>query len=529
MNTDFTEQEFDSMFDNLLDDVVRGSVEQTYDYETLNMDYIESIEGLIEDLLGDNEELEEEPVQEEIEEELEQEEQDDQDDQGVTGNSNLANEILDALELERGHEVTTTFSFVGNEGEPVQEEPADQGVTDNENDVHEHQFTIIMGTNNEEMLSRFERATNQLLLELVEPEQVDVVIFHLLSEQEQGRVINHNVARLSFVDLRSMVLDIENMWSESEEHGVSVEQYLQQDLSEGIPTEEEVEPEPVEELEPLEEDEPVVEEEQQPVRRRRSSRGNDYTLAWDIYSLGYASGDVAYVYNLSAGSITRGMKDLGNEMRTGAETRAMRKVDPDEFSQELLDRIFNLLEEKYETEEERNTAFYNTFNKNIYELTLHEAEDESLELQEMQEQANIQGVTLQDYVSQGLAEEVYEERERSEFVNNVRYLHETVKDKVRYMFGDVNVDVGTVDVESKVSYENGVILTLKDSYKLDGKALDVSNVVFGVQIAEFIVQEFEREIEELINEMGRITRERFNNHSQVTRLGNRLVVGLDNE
>ena len=516
MNTGFTEQEFNSMFDNLLDDVVRGSVEQviqerqTYDYETLNEEYAESIEGLITDLLME-------------------EETDEQDDQVITDNSNLSTEIMDALRDVHGHSVTTTFSSARNMNE-IEEGLVEQELTDNENDVHEHQFTIIMGTNNEEMISRFERATNQLLLELVEPEQVDVVIFHLLSEQEQERVINHNVARLSFVDLQSMVQEIENMWTENEVLGVSVEQYLQQDLSGGIPTEEGVEPEPVEEEdEPVEEDEPEVEEEQQPVRRRRSSSGNDYTLAWDIYSLGYASGDVAHVYNLSAGSITRGMKDLGNEMRTGAETRAMRKVDPDEFSQGLLDRIFNLLEEKYETEEERNTAFYNTFNKNIYELTLHEAEDESLELQEMQEQANIQGVTLQDYVSQGLTEEVYEERERSEFVNNVRYLHETVKDKARVMFGDVNVDVGSVDVESKVSYENGVILTVKEAYKLDGKALDVSNVVFGVQIAEFIVQGFEREIEELINEMGRIVRDRFNNHSQVTRLGNRLVVGLDNE
>ena len=516
MNTGFTEQEFNSMFDNLLDDVVRGSVEQviqerqTYDYETLNEEYAESIEGLITDLLME-------------------EETDEQDDQVITDNSNLSTEIMDALRDVHGHSVTTTFSSARNMNE-IEEGLVEQELTDNENDVHEHQFTIIMGTNNEEMISRFERATNQLLLELVEPEQVDVVIFHLLSEQEQERVINHNVARLSFVDLQGMVQEIENMWTENEVLGVSVEQYLQQDLSGGIPTEEGVEPEPVEEEdEPVEEDEPEVEEEQQPVRRRRSSSGNDYTLAWDIYSLGYASGDVAHVYNLSAGSITRGMKDLGNEMRTGAETRAMRKVDPDEFSQGLLDRIFNLLEEKYETEEERNTAFYNTFNKNIYELTLHEAEDESLELQEMQEQANIQGVTLQDYVSQGLTEEVYEERERSEFVNNVRYLHETVKDKARVMFGDVNVDVGSVDVESKVSYENGVILTVKEAYKLDGKALDVSNVVFGVQIAEFIVQGFEREIEELINEMGRIVRDRFNNHSQVTRLGNRLVVGLDNE
>ena len=373
MNTDFTEQEFNSMFDELLDDMVRVSEEQviqyrqTYEYETVNEDYVESIDGLILDLLMGEETVEqEEPLQE----------------------------------------------------EPVQEEPVQEE-------------------------------------ELVQEESV----------QE----------------------------------------------------------------EPVQEDEPEVEEEQQPVRRRRSSSGNDYTLAWDIYSLGYASGDIAHVYNLSAGSITRGMKDLGNEMRTGAETRAMRKVDPDEFSEVLLDRIFNLLEEKHETEEERNTAFYNTFNKNIYELTLHEAEDESLELQEMQEQANIQGVTLQDYVRQGLTEEVYEERERSEFVNNVRYLHETVKNKARVMFGDVNVDVGSVDVESKVTYENGVILTMKEAYKLDGKALDATNVVFGVQIAEFIVQGFEREIEGLINEMGRITRERFNNHSQVTRLGNRLVVGLENE
>ena len=529
MNTGFTEQEFNSMFDDLLDDVARGSVEQviqerqTYDYETLNEEYVESIDGLILDLLMEEETGEqEEPVQEE------------QADQGITGNSNLSTEIMDALRDVHGHSVTTTFSSARNMNE-IEEGLVEQELTDNENDVHEHQFTIIMGTNNEEMISRFERATNQLLLELVEPEQVDVVIFHLLSEQEQERVINHNVARLSFIDLQSIVQDIENMRSEREEHGISVEQYLQQDLSEGIPTEVEVEVEP----ESVEEDEPEVEEvepepvevEPEPVRRRRrrSSSGNDYTLAWDIYSLGYASGDIAHIYNLSAGSITRGMKDLGNEMRTGAETRAMRKVDPDEFSQELLDRIFNLLEEKYETEEERNTAFYNTFNKNIYELTLHEAEDESLELQEMQEQANIQGVTLQDYVQQGLTEEVYEERERSEFVNNVRYLHETVKDKARVMFGDVNVDVGSVDVESKVSYENGVILTMKEAYKLDGKALDVANVVFGVQIAEFIVQGFEREIEELINEMGRIVRLRFNNHSQVTRLGNRLVVGLDNE
>lgn len=522
MNTDFTEQEFNSMFDELLDDVVRGTVEQeiqerqTYEYETVNEDYVESIDGLIIDLLMEEEtDEQEEPVQEE------------QDDQGITGNSNLSTEMVDALL--QGHSVTTTFSSARNLNE-IEEGLDEQGLSDNENDVHEHQFTIIMGTNNEEMISRFERATNQLLLELVEPEQVDVVIFHLLSEQEQERVINHNVARLSFVDLRSIVQDIENMWSENEEYGISVEQYLQQDLSEVIPTEVGVEPESVEEEpEPVEEDEPEVEEEQQPVRRRRTSSGNDYTLAWDIYSLGYASGDVAHVYNLSAGSITRGMKELGHEMRTGAETRAMRKVDPDEFSQVLLDRIFNLLEEKYDTEEERNTAFYNTFNKNIYELTLHEAEDESLELQEMQEQANIQGVTLQDYVRQGLTEEVYEERERSEFVNNVRYLHETVKDKARVMFGDVNVDVGSVDVESKVSYENGVILTVKEAYKLDGKALDMSNVVFGVQIAEFIVQGFEREIEDLINEMGRIVRLRFNNHSQVTRLGNRLVVGLDNE
>ena len=189
MNTELSGQEFNSMFDELLDDVVRGSVEQeiqerqTYEYETLNGDYVESIELLITDLLME-------------------EETDEQD---------------------------------------------DQEVTDNENDVHEHQFTIIMGTSNEEMISQFELATNELLLDLVEPEQVDVVIFHLLSEQEQERVINHNVARLSFEDLQSMVQEFERMWAGNEVSGVSVEQYLQQDLSEGIPTEVEVEPEPVEE------------------------------------------------------------------------------------------------------------------------------------------------------------------------------------------------------------------------------------------------------------------------------------------
>lgn len=43
------------------------------------------------------------------------------DEQEVTGNSNLDNEMLDALELIRGHSVTTTFSSIGIE-EEVEEE-----------------------------------------------------------------------------------------------------------------------------------------------------------------------------------------------------------------------------------------------------------------------------------------------------------------------------------------------------------------------------------------------------------------------
>lgn len=267
-------------------------------------------------------------------------------------------------------------------------------------------------------------------------------------------------------------------------------------------------------------------------RQTTPTRANDYGLAWEIYSLGYSTGDISHLYKTSAGSISRGLKKDGRVMRTGAETKAMTKTEPDNFSVEIIDSIHQVLADKYETEEERNSAFYKAFNKNLYEVTIFEAEDEQQHIEQLHQEATSQGISINDLARQHIAEQVFVERERSEFVNNLRDLHQDLVMNVRNVFGDVNVGVGAVTVQTKLKYANGVVLTVKDAHKIDGKALDVANAVVMVNIADYIATSYERGVELLAQNFNRFVRGRFTKDGQqlsISQLGNRLVVGLDNE
>lgn len=419
---------------------------------------------------------------------------------------------------------------------------SEMGGADNGNTVFEPSFTLVFRELGEGVQEDLEYAISQLNGELG-VEVADVILYNVLSEREQDRVLNHKIASIvnseavrlcdtlnSMLESVTELLDIHQGSSNVND---IVRSYLTNEmninLDAGIPfsvDEEQDQPE-VQEVE--------VVAEQSTTQRARSNRSSrrttDYGLAWDIYSLGYSSGEVAILYNTSAGSITRGIKKEGHVTRTGAETRRMIKTDPDEFSSTLMARINELLEDKYDTSEERNEAFLQAFGKNIYELTLHEAEDEQVALSELREQASVSGMSLRDFANQDEGE-VFVERECSEFVNKVKELHERVDRQAREIFGDVNVNMGSVVVESKVTYENGVILSIKNADKLDGKSLDAETVAFSIKMAEYITNGFQREVETFRGRLEVILGTVFGRNGRsvrVAQLGNRLVVGLKNE
>lgn len=372
-----------------------------------------------------------------------------------------------------------------------------------------------------------------------------VVIYTQLPEDKQMEINTVGEVTLTNDECLSLLERINDLQT-GELFGEPLEEQLERELVNGwdyrdIPeTQEESisvnvdQEEPIVEEEPVEE-EPVVEEEPTPVRRqatRTPRRANDYTLAWELYSIGYSTKDVAYLYKSSAGSISRGLKNNGKQMRTGAETKAMRKVPATDFGHLLMNKINELLDSKYDTEEAKNTAFYQAFGVNLYEITLYEAEDEQEEIESMHERATTQGVSLRELAQQRLEEQAYVERERSPFVNKVRNLHQRVKDFAVEKFGDVNVGVGYVDVQTKVSYENGVVLTVNEANKVDEKSVGVENVVVTVNVAEFLEAEFVREVEALSQHFRQLVSRNFTKDGRpvtVSQFGNRMVVGLNNE
>lgn len=270
-----------------------------------------------------------------------------------------------------------------------------------------------------------------------------------------------------------------------------------------------------------------------PIRRVSNARNNDYTLAWDIYQLGYATGDIAYIYNTSAGSISRGIKKDGHLMRTGAETRAMSKVSPNNFEMYLIDSINDTLADKFETDEERNRAFNQAFGINLYELTLYEADDnDGEEIVSLREQATEQGISLAQLAEQSLSSEQYAEREMTEFTRNVREVHEYVLGYARDLFGDVNVDTGALNVVTTIAYKNGVSIKVSEAHHIKAKVLEEESVSIIVNVAEYLTQDFARETEQLYRRFNQWVGQRFTKDGEpatVSQLGNRMVVGIENE
>ena len=406
---------------------------------------------------------------------------------------------------------------------------------DSQGGVQEEQdlFTLVLAFEDENLRTRLERAIESLS-SVVDVQYKDVVVYHLLEELHRESVLEHKIVSLDRHEARVLAERLDLLNSALTEDGFTIEEYLEVDITEGIPfneaeDEEEDTQSPfipyLEDIEPVEE---VEEEPQQPVRRRSTT--NDYGLAWDIYSMGYASGDVAYLYNTSAGSISRGIRQDGHEMRTGAETRAMRKVHPNHFGSELIGQITELLADKFDTREEQNNAFHKAFGVNLYELTLQEADNEEVGLEE---QATSQGISLHDLVRQELEEDAYEGIPLTDYMLKVRGLHNEMERVVSDLFGDINKEVGGVTVSSKLSYENGVVLTVRDAYKIKEKAVAVDNVVMTVKVADYLIQSMERELEMLSLRFESLVRSNFRGSDgeeiKVMNFGNSLVVSLGNE
>lgn len=256
---------------------------------------------------------------------------------------------------------------------------------------------------------------------------------------------------------------------------------------------------------------PIEEDTGQPIRRAKKRVVNDYTLAWDIYSLGYSTGDIAKIYDTSSGSISRGIKKDGHVTRTSAETRAMVSQ---ELPTDIIHRIIELLNEKFDTEEERNSRFASAFGVNLYELSLYEEED-----------GDLQAIALQ--LNGDLVEE-YEERPLSSFTEKYKLVHKTLEDAVVKYLGKTNLETGAVKVITSVTYENGVSVRVTDSNRIKAKALAEDTVTVMVDMTDYILQGFAREVEAIYNRFDGVLGRTFIT-ANLTQLGNRMVVGLENE
>ena len=256
---------------------------------------------------------------------------------------------------------------------------------------------------------------------------------------------------------------------------------------------------------------PIEEDNGQPIRRAKKRVVNDYTLAWDIYSLGYSTGDIAKIYDTSSGSISRGIKKDGHVTRTSAETRAMVSQ---ELPTDIIHRIIDLLNEKFDTEEERNSRFASAFGVNLYELSLYEEED-----------GDLQAIALQ--LNGDLVEE-YEERPLSSFTEKYKLVHKTLEDAVVKYLGKTNLETGAVKVITSVTYENGVSVRVTDSNRIKAKALVEDTVTVMVDMTDYILQGFAREVEAIYNRFDGVLGRTFIS-ANLTQLGNRMVVGLENE
>lgn len=256
---------------------------------------------------------------------------------------------------------------------------------------------------------------------------------------------------------------------------------------------------------------PIEEDNGQPIRRAKKRVVNDYTLAWDIYSLGYSTGDIAKIYGTSAGSISRGIQKDGHVTRTSAETRAMVSQ---ELPTDIIHRIIELLNEKFDTEEERNSRFASAFGVNLYELSLYEEED-----------GDLQAIALQ--LNGDLVEE-YEERPLSSFTEKYKLVHKTLEDAVVKYLGKTNLETGAVKVITSVTYENGVSVRVTDSNRIKAKALAEGTVTVMVDMTDYILQGFAREVEAIYNRFDGVLGRTFIT-ANLTQLGNRMVVGLENE
>ena len=249
----------------------------------------------------------------------------------------------------------------------------------------------------------------------------------------------------------------------------------------------------------------------QPIRRAKKRVVNDYTLAWDIYTLGYSTGDIAKIYDTSAGSISRGIKKDGHVTRTSAETRAMVSQ---ELPTDIILRIIELLNEKFDTEEERNSRFASAFGVNLYELSLYEEEDGDLQ-------------AIEQRLNGELVEE-YEERPLSSFTEKYKLVHKTLEDAVVKYLGKTNLETGAVKVITSVTYENGVSVRVTDSNRIKAKALAEDTVTVMVDMTDYILQGFAREVESIYNRFDGVLGRTFIS-AKLTQLGNRMVVGLENE
>lgn len=256
---------------------------------------------------------------------------------------------------------------------------------------------------------------------------------------------------------------------------------------------------------------PIEEDNGQPIRRAKKRVVNDYTLAWDIYTLGYSTGDIAKIYGTSAGSISRGIKKDGHVTRTSAETRAMVSQ---ELPTDVIHRIIDLLNEKFDTEEERNSRFASAFGVNLYELSLYEEEDGDLQ-------------AIEQRLNGELVEE-YEERPLSSFTEKYKLVHKTLEDAVVKYLGKTNLETGAVKVITSVTYENGVSVRVTDSNRIKAKALVEDTVTVMVDMTDYILQGFAREVEAIYNRFDGVLGRTFIS-ANLTQLGNRMVVGLENE
>ena len=426
-------------------------------------------------------------------------------------------------------------SIMANEPEGTTESEVEENIpSEQAPTAQDAVFTIVYGeyvtVRNQQAFERIYQQVGELTNDL---DNIDAesVLYSILSDSDREDIIRNRIVSFTQREIEeyshTLTLVIEHFrnqhgyWWVYYQNGRFENVHESLEIQTQEPNPEPVTPEPVE-----------ITQEPTPAPRRQTRRGNDYTLAWEIYSLGYSSGEVANIYNTSAGSISRGMKKDGREMRTGAQTREMRKVNVEEFESEFIGRITDLLEEKYDNREEMNQAFHKTFGKYIYELTLYEAEDETEEINQLQEQASNTGISLQDLARMEVEENRYEPRECTPFVSKVKQLYQYMSVETREKFGDVNVDTGAVDIALKLSYGNGVILTVNDENKIDEKVSKLSNASFSIGVASYLVESFGREMEQMLYDLRSWVRMHIAQEGEtipVTQLGNRMVVSLENE